>query len=105
VTIIAAGRIVAEGRPQDLGGEARRRTVVRFRLPEGVEPDTIRGQLDESLAVSGSQATVETDHPQRTLYKLTGWAEGAGVELADLEVQRPTLEDVFLQLTGAQGGT
>jgi hypothetical protein len=44
---------------------------------------------------------LKTDHPQRTLYRLTGWAEEQHVELEGLEVTRPTLDDVFLELTGA----
>jgi hypothetical protein len=33
---------------------------------------------------------------------LLGWAEREQVELADLQVIRPTLDDVFVQLAGAQ---
>ena len=33
------------------------------------------------------------------LYALAGWAVGAGVELCELEVSRPSLEDVYLDLT------
>ena len=33
------------------------------------------------------------------LYALAGWALERGLELDDLEVTRPTLEDVYLQLT------
>jgi hypothetical protein len=33
---------------------------------------------------------------------LADWAERAGHDLPDLEVRRPTLEDAYLQLTGAK---
>jgi ABC-2 type transport system ATP-binding protein len=36
----------------------------------------------------------------KVLHDLTGWALDAGVELVGLSVARPTLEDVYLQLTG-----
>jgi hypothetical protein len=44
--------------------------------------------------------TLRTEQPQHTLYLLTSWAEGAHAELAGLEVSRPSLDDVFLELTG-----
>nr|NIR40496.1 ABC transporter ATP-binding protein [Actinomycetota bacterium]NIS35392.1 ABC transporter ATP-binding protein [Actinomycetota bacterium]NIT98109.1 ABC transporter ATP-binding protein [Actinomycetota bacterium]NIU70084.1 ABC transporter ATP-binding protein [Actinomycetota bacterium]NIW31962.1 ABC transporter ATP-binding protein [Actinomycetota bacterium] len=43
---------------------------------------------------------VETGDPTRTLHALTDWALRSGIELAGLEVARPTLEDVYLSLVG-----
>ena len=40
--------------------------------------------------------------PQRTLVGLVGLAEERGIELRDLAVRRPSLEDVFLRLTGRE---
>ena len=40
-----------------------------------------------------------TDEPTRMLYELTARAVAAGRELEELEVRRPSLEDVYLQLT------
>ena len=54
---------------------------------------------DVEPEVSGNEITLKTDHPQTTLYRLTGWAERQGVELEGLEVTRPSLDDVFLELT------
>jgi hypothetical protein len=42
---------------------------------------------------------LRTTTPQRTLYRLTGWAEASGVELDALEVRRASLEEVFLSVT------
>ena len=42
-----------------------------------------------------------SDEPARDLHRLTGWALDAGVRLEGLEVRRPTLEDVYLDLVGA----
>ena len=39
-----------------------------------------------------------------TLHRLTGWALEQGVPLDDLQVIRPTLEDVYLELTGSTSG-
>jgi ABC-2 type transport system ATP-binding protein len=42
--------------------------------------------------------------PTRTLHELTAWALGRGVTLEGLHVQQPTLEDVYLELTGGEAG-
>jgi ABC-2 type transport system ATP-binding protein len=102
VAILARGRIVAEGAPNELGaGGAAGATVVRFRLPQRVKPEQIGAEVEADVEVSGNTASFESSHPQRALYRLTGWAEREGIELEDLEVRRPSLEDVFLQLTGS----
>jgi ABC-2 type transport system ATP-binding protein len=41
---------------------------------------------------------IETEEPTRVLHELTAAALAAGEELAELEVSRPTLEDVYLEL-------
>jgi ABC-2 type transport system ATP-binding protein len=48
---------------------------------------------------------VRTDEPTRIAHELTGWALQHGVELDVFEVAQPSLEDVYLQLTGAEEGT
>jgi ABC-2 type transport system ATP-binding protein len=44
--------------------------------------------------------TVETGDPTRALHELTGWAVRRGMEFGSLTVDRPSLEDVYLRLTG-----
>jgi ABC-2 type transport system ATP-binding protein len=99
VVILRDGQIVASGRPDELGGTGGR-TVVSFGLPDGVAADRVPiGNLE----MSGDLLSFRTDDAQRALYELTGWAEREGVRLEALEVQRPTLEDVFLELTAEAG--
>jgi ABC-2 type transport system ATP-binding protein len=103
VVIIARGKVVAEGKPDELGAAGHAgATVVRFRLPSGYKSDQIGAEVDAKVEVSGGVASFEADRPQRALYRLTGWAEREGIELEDIEVRRPSLEDVFLQLTGGE---
>jgi ABC-2 type transport system ATP-binding protein len=103
VAILARGRIVAEGRPETLG-DAARRTVIAFKLPEGADAEAIGREAGAPVQVAGNQATIESEHPQRVLYRLLRWAEAQGAELEDLSVSRPSLEDVFLSLTKEDGG-
>jgi ABC-2 type transport system ATP-binding protein len=94
LAIIAAGQIVAEGTADDLIGSASDTSRVRFRLADGAQPPAELGARPD-----GGAWILETGSATRTLHALTGWAVGAGVELADLEVHRRSLEDVYLQLT------
>jgi ABC-2 type transport system ATP-binding protein len=70
--------------------------VVRFRLPEGTAPPE-----DLGVRPSGGDGTFEGEPADLTtaLHRLTGWAIDRGVELEALQIVRPSLEDVYLQLT------
>jgi ABC-2 type transport system ATP-binding protein len=100
VVILREGEIVAQGPPATLGAQLGRETVIRFRLSNGISSERIASALGRRAEISGNQATLATTDPQRDLYGLLRWAEGEGVHLADLEVRRPSLEDVFLEVTG-----
>jgi ABC-2 type transport system ATP-binding protein len=97
VAVIASGEIVAEGPPSTLAGRDVARTEIRFRTDGGDEPPALgqRRQADGSFEL-------RTDDPTRALHELTSWAIGRGVPLDALEVHRPSLEDVYLELTGEQ---
>jgi len=100
VAVIAAGRIVALGPPSSIGGRDQASPRVSFRLPPGaLLPD----DLPHS---SGPDGLIElvTEDLTATLYRVTGWAMEHGIDLGDLSVVRPTLEDVYLELTGGAPG-
>jgi ABC-2 type transport system ATP-binding protein len=78
VAVIREGRIVASGSPADLIG-ATAATEIRYRR-------------------DGQPVVIETEEPTRVLHELTAAALATGEELAELEVRRPTLEDVYLEL-------
>jgi ABC-2 type transport system ATP-binding protein len=99
VGIIARGRIVAEGPPQDLGDREHAPARISFRLPDGISAADI--PLKGAEAVNGSVAYASTD-PTHDLNRLTSWAMERGAGLDGLEVRRPTLEDVYLRLTGEE---
>jgi ABC-2 type transport system ATP-binding protein len=100
VVILREGEIVAQGPPATLGDNLGRETMIRFRLADGLTPDRIASAVGRTPEVSGNQATLASTDPQRDLQRLLSWADGEDVQLADLEVRRPSLEDVFLEVTG-----
>ena len=96
VVIIAGGKVVAEGTPDTLAGREKAAAVVRFQLPASVDlPESLR----QGARVDGGIIEIETGNPTRTLYDVTSWAVQAGLSLDGLEVTRPTLEDVYLEIT------
>ncbi|MGH2905366.1 MAG: ABC transporter ATP-binding protein [Solirubrobacterales bacterium] len=99
VAVFARGEVVAEGTPDEIGGRGELPTKIAFKLPARIAasdlPPAFRG------AVEGKRVTIETPNPTATLNELTGWAVERAVELEDLSVNRPSLEDIYLQLTRA----
>jgi ABC-2 type transport system ATP-binding protein len=94
VIVLRGGRIVAEGAPGSLGAVAA--VELRFRLPDGVSPPDLPGLALTSTA-EGIVGT--SDAPTEALHALTGWALEQRAELEGLAVRRPSLEDVYLELT------
>jgi ABC-2 type transport system ATP-binding protein len=98
VAVIAAGRIVAAGNPATLGGRDTARVTISFALPAHATEDDLPFPVD--LGPDG-RASLSVDEPTAVLHALTGWALARGLTLSGLTVERPSLEDVYLRLTGA----
>ena len=104
VVIMREGGIVAQGAPETLGDQLGRETLIRFRTYDGIA-DRVSAAVGSKATVMGNEATIASTNPQRDLYRLLQWAEGEGITLPDLEVRRPSLEDVFLEVTsGSENG-
>jgi len=80
VAIISRGEIVARGTPEDLGDRESRPATIAYRGPDG-------------------EVSLRTRTPVETLHELTGRALADGTRLEGLEVSRPSLEDIYLELT------
>ena len=93
IAIVVQGHVVAEGTPTELGGRDRAATTITFRLAEGTPGPAARAER-----VAGS-FRLETGDATRVLHEISGWAIDRDVVLEDVEVRRPSLEDVYLELT------
>jgi ABC-2 type transport system ATP-binding protein len=101
VGVLAAGRLVAEGTPAELIGSIGA-TTVRFAVPAGVAPAEVLGVLPIGAKLDDGWVEFPTETVTADVNTVTGWALGRGIELSGLTVTRPTLEDVFLSLAGAE---
>jgi ABC-2 type transport system ATP-binding protein len=101
VAIIAAGRIVAEGTPADLGNREDRPAEISFVLPRRLEVSDLPTEVAAQAQVANGAVSVTSDRPIEVLHLLTGWALERSLDLEGLEVRRPTLEDIYLELTAA----
>jgi ABC-2 type transport system ATP-binding protein len=97
VVVLAKGTIVAEGTPHELGRDDAS-TIVSFRAPEYRD----RLPLPVGATIERGAVSFRTTTPTRDLAPLLDWAAGRCMELEHLTVTRPTLEDVYLDLTATE---
>jgi ABC-2 type transport system ATP-binding protein len=105
VAVLSDGQVVAQGTLADLGGRAAARTQIRFALPGGCRaadlPAWARPAAEPAAEPEpGGLITVAVSEPTRALHELTSWALHRGLILDQLTVEPPSLEDVYLRLTG-----
>jgi ABC-2 type transport system ATP-binding protein len=101
VAVIAAGKIVATGTPQTIGGRDSSRESVRFRLADGADLPVSFG----ARPVGDGSFEIEPSDLTKAIHELTGWALERGIGLSALDIVRPSLEDIYLELTGAATDT
>ena len=98
--MIARGEIVAEGTPDTIAGRDRMLARIRYRPPEGAPALPEWGQVSEP---DGS-FTLRAEDATKAAHEVTGWALEHGFSFELFEVTLPSLEDVYLELTGGEGG-
>ncbi|WP_242893528.1 ABC transporter ATP-binding protein [Actinomadura litoris] len=102
IVIVDHGRVVAEGTPVELTGAERQ---LRFRARPGLGLEELISALPAGSAAKESPAghyLIEADVRPELLATVTAWCASHGVLTEDLRIERRTLEDVFLELTGRE---
>jgi ABC-2 type transport system ATP-binding protein len=102
VAIMDEGRIVAMGTPRELQQKSKSQSLIQVicaqqlngNLPQW--PDAVESVLGQD----GRQISVYSNRPARTLFEMMKWLDQQGMQLEDVHLKRPTLEDVFVELTG-----
>ncbi|HEV2450698.1 MAG TPA: ABC transporter ATP-binding protein [Streptosporangiaceae bacterium] len=95
VILLNHGSVVAEGPPAALGGRDAERARITFTLPAGYPV----ASLPLPAEVEHGAVVIESARPAEDLQRLTSWAMRHEITLSALAVERPSLEDVYLQLT------
>jgi ABC-2 type transport system ATP-binding protein len=102
VVIVDHGVVIAEGPPEKLTGAERQ---LRFRARPGLGLDELLSALPAATIAKESPAghyVIEGDLVPELLATVTAWCASNGVLTEDLRIERRTLEDVFLELTGRE---
>jgi ABC-type multidrug transport system ATPase subunit len=100
VAVMRTGTIVAIDRPDELGGRELRPSVIRFDLPDGGSATELPEIPGTQIERAGARIVIQTHDTVRATALITAWAVAAGIELERFSVTQPTLEDIYLELTG-----
>jgi ABC-2 type transport system ATP-binding protein len=101
IAIVDQGRIIAEGTPSELIAKAKSgpRVIVQTAKPlDAARAARLAGV--SGVEEDGGKLALSTSRVGETVIDLVRWLEAEGNELSDLQVRKPTLEDVFIELTG-----
>ena len=100
IVVIDRGRVVGEGTAAELKSSLER-DVLEVTVTEPASRDTAAGLLDDAEVVAIDDTTLHlpVNRPADSLAALRR-VQDAGIEIADFQLRKPTLDDVFLALTG-----
>lgn len=97
VIVLRAGQIVADDAPDRIAGHSEHEAVITFRVEDS--PELPAGPWELASGPHGT-TMLATEDPTEAMRVLATWAVEAGLELEDLEIRRPSLEERYLELTG-----
>ena len=102
VAIVDEGRIIAHGTPREIQDGTHASSTIELECAQPVPgdlpvwPEAEKAVLDERR----TRLSVVSRRPARTVVEMVKWLEVSGLELADIRIARPSLEQAFLELTG-----
>ena len=103
VAIIDAGKIIELGSPREIQGRILGHTLVEIKtnepMPLELLPEKLRNEK-HILADKGRTLSLQSDSPADAIVELVKWIDAQRLRLVDIHMKRPTLEDVFIELTG-----
>ena len=101
VAVMRGGEIIAIGTPDEIGGRDARPSEIKFSLPAGWSLGDIPAVPSQGRSMDGDRVVVLTLEPIQATAEITSWALERDVELSHFSVSQPTLEDIYLELTGS----
>jgi hypothetical protein len=74
--------------------------MIQLTVSPGFPPEIPRFSDESRRLAEGATLTLHSGKPARTLVDAVKWVDAAGLEIVDVRLKHPTLEDVFIELTG-----
>lgn len=103
VAFVDAGKIVEMGTPREIQRRVMGETLVEVTadgsLPTELMPEALRAE-PHTTRDDGRTISLQTASPTAAVVELVKWIDGQGLHLIDIHMKHPTLEDVFIKLTG-----
>jgi ABC-2 type transport system ATP-binding protein len=103
VAIIDAGKIIESGRPREIQSRVLGHTIVEVSTNQSMNldllPEALRSEKFQ-IADEGRSLSMQSEYPAALIVELVKWIDASGLRLVDIHMKRPTLEDVFIELTG-----
>lgn len=103
VAILDAGQIIAIGTPHELQERSANQSAIEVKLVQPLQQANLPEWTESIRSIVSDDRrliTVYSKRPARTLVEIVKWIDTSGFELDDVRLSRPTLEDVFIELTG-----
>ena len=103
VAIMDQGRIIEQGTPREIQERTLGRSIVEVETIEPMPLELLPESITVQKYVAGKESrsiSVQSESPARTIAELVKWIDHHDLQLADIHLKRPTLEDVFIELTG-----
>ena len=103
VAIVDEGRIIAMGTPREIQDRAAGESTIEIECAtplDGAALPPWRDAEKVSLDEGRTRVSVVSRRPARSIVDMMKWLDEKGIELADIRIKRPSLEDAFIELTG-----
>ncbi|MES1262113.1 MAG: ABC transporter ATP-binding protein [Acidobacteriota bacterium] len=103
VAIVDSGKVIAIGTPRELVDRSVGKSTIEIICEQpldGLAMPEWPEATGSSLSEDRRHLTVGSSRPARTLVEIVKWVDAQGLGLEDVHLKRPTLEDVFIELTG-----
>jgi ABC-2 type transport system ATP-binding protein len=103
VAIVDEGRIIAIGTPREIQERTLANSVIEIECAQPIIDGSLPKWQDAekiSLDDRRTRISVVSRRPARTIVEMVKWLDDKGLELADIRIKRPSLEDAFIELTG-----
>ena len=103
VAIVDAGKVIAIGTPTELKEKSAGKSTISIACNQAMDPTAMPEwpeAISSKLTEDNKRLTVASAMPARTLVEIIKWVDAQALGLEDVQLSRPTLEDVFIELTG-----